>query len=448
MLSGFPNSAKGLAAAVVLLSGAAALASAPARAADLGGDCCADLESRVAELEATTARKGNRKVSLTISGRVNANILWWSETSTGPSAANGPFDQTHDIYFGNSAVDSRDPNFVLSGAGKISADLSAGFTMQIDEKFGGADTQTTVQGPPAISVDTTYLYLRSNTVGELRLGNMASASDDAYYLNFGGGSVGGLSGANHTGSFLLRDAAGRLTDTSYLSALGEMSDNNEPRLMYVSPTVSGLTFKADIGGEDTAAASLTWIGKFNTIEIEAGAGYQVSQEVDGDCASKGPQCTQATDTVSLANPWTDATHSNLRALGISGSIWDTASGLYVSGEWSKVYADPTGRNDPTNWFAQAGWAKNASGSGQTTLYASYDRTADKIANGTSAHYWNIGIDQAIDAVSSNLYLHYQHDSFDTSGVILGAGSTTPTSTGGAIDAQSIDSVTGGMVVHF
>ena len=45
--------------------------SAPAFAADLGGDCCADLEERVAELEATTARKGNRKVSLSIYGQVN-----------------------------------------------------------------------------------------------------------------------------------------------------------------------------------------------------------------------------------------------------------------------------------------------------------------------------------------------------------------------------------------
>ena len=34
-----------------------------AQAADLGGNCCADLEERVAELEATTVRKGNRKVS-------------------------------------------------------------------------------------------------------------------------------------------------------------------------------------------------------------------------------------------------------------------------------------------------------------------------------------------------------------------------------------------------
>ena len=52
-----------IAAATVITTGA--------YAADLGGDCCADLEERVAELEATTARKGNRKVSLTISGQVN-----------------------------------------------------------------------------------------------------------------------------------------------------------------------------------------------------------------------------------------------------------------------------------------------------------------------------------------------------------------------------------------
>lgn len=50
-----------------------------AKAADLGGDCCADLEARVAELEATTARKGNRKVTLTISGHVGHQVLFWDD---------------------------------------------------------------------------------------------------------------------------------------------------------------------------------------------------------------------------------------------------------------------------------------------------------------------------------------------------------------------------------
>jgi hypothetical protein len=47
-----------IAAGVTLIAGA--YAHAPAKAADLGGDCCSDLEERVAELEATTVRKGNK----------------------------------------------------------------------------------------------------------------------------------------------------------------------------------------------------------------------------------------------------------------------------------------------------------------------------------------------------------------------------------------------------
>src|SRR5262245_5283441 len=63
-----------LTAAAMLAGG---LSVSPAFAADLGGNCCADLEERVAELEATTARKGNRRVSLTISGQVTTAIMAW-----------------------------------------------------------------------------------------------------------------------------------------------------------------------------------------------------------------------------------------------------------------------------------------------------------------------------------------------------------------------------------
>src|SRR5262245_26541076 len=52
------------------------------KAADLGGNCCADLEERVADLEATTAEKGNRN---TLYGRVNRIVNFWhdgAETNT------------------------------------------------------------------------------------------------------------------------------------------------------------------------------------------------------------------------------------------------------------------------------------------------------------------------------------------------------------------------------
>ena len=67
-----------IAAALGLTLGGYAM-STPAKAADLGGDCCADLEERVAELEATTVRKGNKKVSVTISGWVVKTMNWWDD---------------------------------------------------------------------------------------------------------------------------------------------------------------------------------------------------------------------------------------------------------------------------------------------------------------------------------------------------------------------------------
>ncbi|MEM7777799.1 MAG: porin, partial [Pseudomonadota bacterium] len=60
--------------AAAMFAAAASLGGLSAQAADLGGNCCADLEERIAELEATTARKGTRVMSLKISGSVSARV--------------------------------------------------------------------------------------------------------------------------------------------------------------------------------------------------------------------------------------------------------------------------------------------------------------------------------------------------------------------------------------
>src|SRR5690348_9065815 len=89
-----------------------------ANAADLGGNCCADLEERIAELEATSAKKGNRKVSLTITGQVDAGLSWVSI---------GDFDKTQVMQNGN------DRSFVaFVGKGQINKDMSAGYKIEID----------------------------------------------------------------------------------------------------------------------------------------------------------------------------------------------------------------------------------------------------------------------------------------------------------------------------
>ncbi len=76
----------------------------------LGGNCCADLEERIAELEATTARKGNRKVSLTISGWVGEQVMWWDDDAdafderTPTSAVSAPRSSSHFKFTGQATI--------------------------------------------------------------------------------------------------------------------------------------------------------------------------------------------------------------------------------------------------------------------------------------------------------------------------------------------------------
>ena len=97
------SSLSALVAAGLLMGG---LSAGSASAADLGGNCCADLEERIAELEATTARKGNRKVSLTISGWVGEQVMYWDNDNPNPlltraiptSAASAPRFEPRQVH--------------------------------------------------------------------------------------------------------------------------------------------------------------------------------------------------------------------------------------------------------------------------------------------------------------------------------------------------------------
>ena len=105
-----------------------ALGAGSARAADLGGNCCADLEERIAELEATTARKGNRKMSLTITGQVHRMVLWWDD------------GQRSDTYYGLDNTNSS-TRFSLLGEAKVTSTVKMGFEIMMEIEAGGTSSK-------------------------------------------------------------------------------------------------------------------------------------------------------------------------------------------------------------------------------------------------------------------------------------------------------------------
>ena len=94
-----------------------------ANAADLGGDCCADLEERVAELEATTVRKGVKKLSMTISGQVNAAVAYYDfSISDGDDSFNSS-DMA--VLMGQGSAS----RVQIDGRAEINKDWEAGYQM-------------------------------------------------------------------------------------------------------------------------------------------------------------------------------------------------------------------------------------------------------------------------------------------------------------------------------
>ena len=149
-----------------------------ANAADLGGNCCADLEERIAELEATTVRKGNRKVSLTVSGWVSQQVLYFD-------------DGVEKNAYVSDIGSTLNSNFKLSGSAKITPDLSAGYLMQV-EVIGNENlglSQNVSANGKKLDVIQSFWFLKSESLGKLSVGTQSSAADNAALLPDGSGSL-------------------------------------------------------------------------------------------------------------------------------------------------------------------------------------------------------------------------------------------------------------------
>ena len=411
-----------LAAAGVMVGGVAPKA---ARAADLGGDCCADLEDRVAELEATAVKKGNKKVSLTITGRVSATVMAWSD---GGNANGGGFDRNSDVYFGD--VSGSGPRIILKGDAKVSSDLVAGYYIKLNAKFGEVtkNSQTTRQDSPTVKAAETYVFLTSKALGTLQLGNTLGSAYDAYTLNVNPAVMGGESAGRTKGDFFLRQASGLTAGTKYSSLLNSFEPAAENRLQYISPVVGDwLKVEADVGGDDVYGLAAILDGKIkDTITVKAGIGYQSASRFDGNTGLH--KQANAKDTAN-------------RLVATAG-ISDVISGLFLQGNYAVAYNQGAVANhlqDITFWKVDAGWSQNVTALGNTTLWAGYLENKNVLQDGSKATVIQVGIDQSLEDAGSNVYLTYEATSVDAIAAPI---------SGSAFGSQTLSTLTGGMTIKF
>lgn len=285
------------------IAAAAGLFASSAMAADLGGNCCADLEERVAELEATTARKGNRKVSLTVYGQVNKQILW--------------HDDDYGYREGKLTVRDNDAGmsrFGFRGEAQIRPDFSAGYVIEIGlggEDFGQASSD-------AFLIRHNYVYFKSERLGRLNLGQTSQVTDGLYEINLANVQL--TPGSMDEHGTVLNPLLSTFFNPGFDGA-------RRQGIYYSTPSLAGFMLSAgyshgtqgattgpvmDSDADDYFEVALRYAGEFNGVRIAAGIGFRGTEAENGNDS----------DT------W----------LG-SASVMHTPTGLFVSGGYAKTEYD-------------------------------------------------------------------------------------------------------------
>ena len=251
---------------------------ASASAADLGGNCCADLEERVAELEATTARKGNRRVSLTVSGHVNEAVMW--------------FDDGHErnVYIGTNMIAQTRFRFV--GQAKITPDVKAGYLLEIGTEAPSLSNNNANQDDfsgGVLSIRHSAWWLEHKDLGRVWVGQTSQATDGITEVDLSNRAhfASPNSGA-YMGGFSPVIGGTSLNSTlKFYNFLGGYERNGAQIgegyrfnvLKYKSPAIFGFIASASVGEDDMWDAALRYAGEFSGFKVAAAIGY--SQWTDG-----------------------------------------------------------------------------------------------------------------------------------------------------------------------
>jgi hypothetical protein len=449
--------------------------SASAMAADLGGNCCADLEERVAELEATSARKGNRKVSLTVSGHVNEAVIFWND------------GQERNAYVvSNNAARTR---FRFNGDAKITNDITAGYLLEIGVRYANSSNRNSVAGDGTgnngaggngntFDIRHSAWFLDSKALGRVWVGKTSMATDGITEINLANINSGNADISGWNNGFFTRNNVGAASgvkwgalQSGWNNNVGEGDRGNTVR--YISPAFAGFTVSSAWGEDDKMDTALRYAGEFNGVRIAAGIGYQKLTDFNNGDGNNG-----------CANPGGNVAISNVscEALGMSASVMHVPTGIFVTGSYGEskdknigalVLAAglPARIADDKNkhWSITAGIEQKWFSLGKTTLFGEYieSNTGNAIAGGTlrqlaggiggdalnnsgaasfiassEVKTWGLGLNQSIEAANADFYLHFRNfnGSLNTVNAAGGAASNT-----GVKDFQAVMT---GMIIRF
>ena len=397
-------------AAFGLALGGYAMSTGPANAADLGGDCCADLEERVAELEATTVRKGNKKVSVTISGWVVKLGEFWDDGSE------------QNFYVGDKHT-TLSSHVQISGSAQISPGWSGGYTLSLEMRGGGTpgDANQFNDNPGnGVNIDIvsnqsvllSYMWVKSDKWGTVNWGQLSQATDNVSLLPDLSGTIIESNAVLFDGQGFFLRANGAEGSNGLTVPLGTWGGavncisggggigadcNGYPQngFRFDSPTFfTGFSASGGIYEDDVWDVALKYASVWGSFKVAAAGGY--TNVTDEGC----PSCGAGTPPGALALlggggiPF-QAYRKDVDVYQVGASVMHVPSGLFIYGQWSgeenngtelgvKQLGVPaiagftsTAQNDNDVWFVKGGIKRNWSPLGATTLFGEWGEYNDQ-----------------------------------------------------------------------
>ena len=451
-----------------------------AKAADLGGDCCADLEERVAELEATTARKGNRKMSLTVTGQVHRVVLWWDD------------GHNSNTYYGLDSTNASS-RFSFNGSAKVTPKVKMGFEIMIEIEAGGTSSKvnrfdedgkvgTQIGGPGSFNAGSVDAYfgdarraawwIEHDDIGRLTVGrwdaSMVFATIDITGHLFLGASN---SFILLNGGFNIRGDAGQYYATSW-GAIGDPANagaNRSELVRFDSKVVHGFIFSSMVAeAGDYWGSQIRYAGEFSGFRLAGAVGFDRVTDV------ATPLVVDPTNVAFTGRK------PDITAWGIALSVMHSPTGLFLQGHYNAVDygGDPVGaasgywgqstlnKKDTAQWLIQGGIQKNWFGYGNTSVYGEYGVATDWGADiggrtyttagfttvtgvsDTEMRVWGLGIAQKIDAAATDLYIGYRHFDADIDCDTANCGAAATGATTGTLPTEGIDVIVMGARVLF
>jgi hypothetical protein len=434
-----------LVAAGVIAGGFATNASA----ADLGGNCCADLEERIAELEATTARKGNRKVSLTVSGWVGQQVTWWDDGSES------------NVYV-NDLGSTLASHVKFTGQAQIMPGWTAGYVLHLEatgsdslvgtNQFRPDGPNLVSQGLPAelggpgitsngVSTLQSFWFIKSDQLGKISVGKQSQASDNTAILVDGSGS---LVPANWVpfdfAGFFLRSKSGDfLSPILTAGRWGDVNGLPTNSVRYDSPSFGGFSASASWGEDDFWDVAARYAGEWADFKVAAAAAYSQTNRTAADSVN----VLQAPDTGYFQ---------------IGAYVEHIPTGLFAYGAYGHVnYFNNfySGRDSEDTWYVKGGIRQRWNPLGHTVLYGEYEHgensgqsfevngvtTGGPDFVGTSEmRMWGLGAVQEIDAAAMSMWIKYRNIEGDYNGTLGGVDAN--------FSSDNFQEVTFGALINF